>query len=84
MYIRLRDEGYKKTFTIKNNLTAKFVNEYEIIIDKYFEDIEVFVYGSYVKDFHILDKSYLYTLNICATQELARIVEGLKERINSL
>jgi len=31
--IRLRDEGYKKTFTIKKNLSAKFVDEYEIIID---------------------------------------------------
>lgn len=33
IYIRLRDEGYKKTLTIKKNLTAKFVDEYEIIID---------------------------------------------------
>ena len=33
MYIRLIDEGYKKTLTIKKNLTAKFVDEYEIIID---------------------------------------------------
>jgi hypothetical protein len=33
IYIRLRDEGYKKTFTIKKNLTEKFVDEYEIIID---------------------------------------------------
>jgi adenylate cyclase class 2 len=33
MYIRLRDEGYKKTFTIKQNLNAKFVDEYEIIIN---------------------------------------------------
>jgi len=29
-----------------------------------------YLYGSYVKDFHILDKSYLYTLNICATQQI--------------
>ena len=33
MFIRLRDEGYKKTLTIKKNLTAKFVDEYEINID---------------------------------------------------
>ena len=44
--------------------------KYEIIIDKDIEDVEIFVYGSYVKDFHILDKSYLYTLNICATQQI--------------
>jgi adenylate cyclase class 2 len=33
MFIRLRDEGYKKTFTIKKNLKDKFVDEFEIIID---------------------------------------------------
>lgn len=33
MYIRLRDEGNKKTFTIKKNLNNKFVDEYEINID---------------------------------------------------
>ena len=33
MYIRLRDEGFQKTFTIKQNLKNKFVDEYEIIID---------------------------------------------------
>jgi hypothetical protein len=30
----------------------------------------VFVYGTFVEDFHSLDKSYIYTLNVCASQEL--------------
>ena len=32
----------------------------------------VFVYGTFVEDFHSLDKSYIYTLNVCALQELHR------------
>ena len=50
------------------------VNETSIKIDKTYDD-DVFVYGSKVDDFHTLDKSYIYTLNVCATQELYRIIE---------
>lgn len=32
----------------------------------------VFVYGTVVHDFHTLDKNYIYTLNVCATQDLHR------------
>jgi len=39
------------------------------------------VYGSKVDDFHTLDKNNIYTLNICATQELYKIIEELKQRI---
>ena len=44
--------------------------KYEFIIDKDINETQIFIYGSFVKDFHILDKSYLYTLNICATQQI--------------
>jgi hypothetical protein len=56
-------------FDVNSNVNSNSI-KYEIIIDKDIEDIEIFVYGSYVKDFHILDKSYLYTLNVCATQQI--------------
>ena len=36
---------------------------------------ECFIYGSKVDDFHTLDKSYVYTLNVCATQELYKIIQ---------
>ena len=36
---------------------------------------DAFVYGSKVNDFHSLDKSYIYTLNVCATQELYKIIQ---------
>jgi hypothetical protein len=36
---------------------------------------ECLVYGSKVEDFHTLDKTYIYTLNVCATQELFKLIE---------
>ncbi|MCB9315487.1 MAG: tail fiber domain-containing protein [Lewinellaceae bacterium] len=40
---------------------------------------KVFVYGREVNDFHSVDYDYLFTLNISATQELARRVEFLEK-----
>ena len=40
------------------------VNETSIKIDKTYNNDDVFVYGSKVDDFHTLDKSYIYTLNL--------------------
>ena len=73
-------------YTKNNSYEVKIISKYNngIIIDKYIYEIDIFIYGVKIKDFHIIDKSYLYTLNICATQELVRILEGLKERINNL
>jgi hypothetical protein len=43
-----------------------------------------FIYGTKIDDFHILDKSYIYTLNVCATQELHRIIQRQQEQINQM
>jgi adenylate cyclase class IV len=40
-YIRVRDEGYRVTFTIKNNLTDKFPIENEVIINNFDEGINI-------------------------------------------
>ena len=45
---------------------------------------EVYVYGTMVEDFHTIDKNYIYTLNVCATQELHRQIEAQNERIKEL
>jgi hypothetical protein len=92
--INLNEEDLKKInigdeleiYTKNNSYEVKIIakDNNGIDIDKNIEDNDIFLYGIKVKDFHIIDKSYLYTLNICATQELARIIEGLKERINNL
>jgi len=47
--------------------------------------------GDEIHDFHYLDKMHIYTLNVCATQELHRIItrqqaviDGLISRIEVL
>lgn len=41
---------------------------------------KVFVYGKKVEDFHTVDYDRIFTLNVSATQELARQVEELKQQ----
>ena len=55
-----------------------------------YTDNKIFVYGTEIDDFHTLDKTYIFTLNVCATQELHRrieaqdvIIKAQNERINS-
>jgi hypothetical protein len=60
------------------------VNETSIKIDKTYNNDDVFIYGSKVNDFHTLDKSYIYTLNVCATQELYKLIQDLQNRISIL
>ena len=75
---------------IKNDRTKTF-NILEIIDDtiKINEVLdenenECFVYGSKVDDFYTLDKNYIYTLNVCATQELYKLIQKQNEIIENL
>ena len=45
------------------------------IKDIEYSDTKIFVYGTEVDDFHTLNKDYIFTLNVCATQELHRRIE---------
>jgi hypothetical protein len=47
-------------------------------------DNKIFVSGTEIDDFHTLDKSYIFTLNVCATQELHRRMEAQEKRIKEL
>ena len=40
--------------------------------------------GDQIEDFHYLNKMYIYTLNVCATQELHRIITRQQAVIDSL
>ena len=40
--------------------------------------------GDEVEDFNYLDKMYIYTLNVCTTQQLHRIITRQQEMIDSL
>jgi hypothetical protein len=51
----------------------------------------IFVFGKEIEDFHTLKKDYIFTLNVCATQELYKliqnqniIIEDLKNRLSIL
>jgi hypothetical protein len=54
------------------------------VIDEDIEGDDCFVFGYMVNDLNGLDKSYVYTLNVCATQELHRRIEAQDKRIKEL
>ena len=61
------------------------------MIDEDIDGDDCFVFGYCINDLHGLDKSYIYTLNVCATQELHRrmeaqnvIIKSQDERIKEL
>jgi hypothetical protein len=67
------------------------INSNIIKIDKDINSSNVFVYGKEIEDFHTLKKDYIFSLNVCATQELYKliqnqniIIEELKNRISIL
>jgi len=61
------------------------VNSNQFKIDTDINDSNnVFVYGTKVNDFHVLDKNYIYTLNVCATQELYKMINEQNQQILEL
>jgi hypothetical protein len=48
-----------------------------------YTDTKIFVYGVEIDDFHTLSKEYIFTLNVCATQELHRIIQSQQVIIQS-
>jgi hypothetical protein len=49
-----------------------------------YTDNKIYVHGTEIDDFHTLDKSYIFTLNVCGTQELHRRIISQEERIKEL
>jgi hypothetical protein len=45
---------------------------------------EAILQGYNVDDFHTIDKSYIFTLNVCATQELYKLIQAQQQQINNL
>ena len=45
---------------------------------------EIFMNGKIVDDFNVLDKNYVCTLNVSATQQLHKIIMEQKTEINDL
>jgi len=66
-----------------NNIEIIKIENNIITIKESLNKSLVFVYGSQVNDFRNIDKSYLYSVNILATQELIRINREQKEIIEN-
>jgi hypothetical protein len=62
----------------------KEIHEDHFVIDEDIEGDDCFVFGYCVNDLNGLDKTYIYTLNVCATQELHRRIEAQDKRIKEL
>lgn len=80
LLIRIGDGGLYKIILVKEDY---------IEVDKHMEskdipDGEQFVFGYEVKDFHTINKEYIYTLNVCATQILSRKIDEQKNKIYDL
>jgi len=78
--IRIGDGGLYKIILVENEYIE--VNKY--MESKDIPDGEQFVYGYEVKDFHTINKEYIYTLNVCATQILSRKIDEQQSKINDL
>jgi len=76
--------------TAKDYCKILEISPTEIKIDKIIgeNDKKIFIFGKEVDDFHSLSKGYIFTLNVCATQQqqinelnakLNRILERLNE-----
>ena len=57
-------------FEIINDLTFKIKD-----LDKEYTYNKIFLYGTYVDDFHTLTRDHIYTLNVGATRKLHRLIK---------
>jgi hypothetical protein len=76
-YDKDNEEIYVDVVEVINELT------FRIKVLTTYTDTKIFVYGTYIDDFHTLDKTYIFTLNVCATQELHRRIEAQNVIIKS-
>ena len=81
--IEVRDDDDKYKVKIDNILSSnvfEFSYESEMPMTSNYEVImnDVVAFGTYINDFHILDKQAIYTVGIGAIQELDRQIIDLK------
>ena len=86
--IKIKDKI--KCFDSNNNLVeievSEIINNISFKIkdlEKRYKNNKIFVYGTFVNDFHTLSKEYIYTLNVAATHELYRQIKEQDKTIKS-
>ena len=75
---------YKEEGVDGKRYKIKEIYEDHFVIDEDIDGDDCFVFGYEVNDLHAIDKSYIFTLNVCATQELHRRLEAQDKRIKEL
>ncbi len=73
---------FDKNSNIDSSITE--ISSNYIKINDNISTSNAFVYGTEVKDFLTLDKTYIYTLNVSATQELYKLIIQQKKEIIQL
>ena len=68
---------YDNNNNVKKYTITKILDN-KIKINESINSSNCFVYGKEVNDFHTINKDYIFTLNVCATQELHRLIQGLQ------
>ena len=67
-----------------NRYKIKEIYDDNFVIDSDIDTDEFFVFGYSIPDLHGINKDYIFTLNVCATQELHRRIEAQDKRIKEL
>jgi len=86
--IKIQLNGENIEYKIQNINTNHIIvdniikNSYEKIDNS--DNNECMVYGTEIHDFHAMNKDYIFTMNVCATQELYKIIQELQNRITIL
>ncbi|MEM6800529.1 MAG: tail fiber domain-containing protein [Bacteroidota bacterium] len=75
--VRIISEDGEKLYTVSQLIDTQtfVVHSPEVDTNK------LFIYGSEVEDFHTLDYDEIFTLNVSATQALAKKVEQMEEQL---
>jgi hypothetical protein len=80
--VRIYDKTNKmfsiKVKTIESSVSFTFTSDISM------NETSYFVYGSEVNDFQTLNKDYIFTMNVAATQELSKKVDILQEENEKL
>jgi hypothetical protein len=81
--IKCYDKDDKEVFIEVEEVIDELTFKIKELETKY-TDNKIFIHGTEIDDFHTLDKNYIFTLNVCATQELHRKIKSQEARIKEL
>ena len=87
--VKDRIKGYDKNNNIIKLEVIEIIDEltFKILIEEEdqrdYRDNKIFLHGTEINDFHTIAKDYIFTLNVCATQELHRRIEAQNVIIKS-